>query len=62
VLRDVLNRWVSKEFAHEVYGVVLAPDGESVDTVATEQRREEVRRWRRDNATIRSAPSQEVSA
>lgn len=54
VLRDVRNRWVSLEFAHEVYGVVLTADGESVDERATEQRREEIRGWRRDNAKIRS--------
>jgi N-methylhydantoinase B len=62
VLRDVLNRWVSEEFAHDVYGVVLAADGESVDTAATERRREEIRRWRRDNAKQPSATTQEVSA
>lgn len=54
VLRDVLNRWVSVDFAHEVYGVVLEQGGESVDTNATERRREEILRWRRANATIRN--------
>ena len=60
VLRDVRNRWVSLEFAHEVYGVVLTGDGEAVDQQATEQRREEIRRWRRENAKIRS--TEEVTA
>jgi N-methylhydantoinase B len=55
VLRDVRNRWVSPEFAHDVYGVVLTRDGGAVDVGATEHRREEIRRWRRENAKIRSA-------
>jgi N-methylhydantoinase B len=54
VLRDVRNRWVSLEFAGEVYGVVLTGDGEAVDQQATDQRREEIRRWRRETAKIRS--------
>lgn len=55
VLRDVLNRWVSPEVAHDVYGVVLNADGEAVDADATKQRREDILRWRRENAKIRSA-------
>jgi len=61
VLRDVLNRWVSAEFAREVYGVVLTDDGESVDAPATEQRREEIRKWRRENATVRRPTPEEVT-
>lgn len=60
VLRDILNRWVSEEFAHDVYGVVLGSDGASVDAAATERRREEIRRWRRDNAKLPT--TQEVGA
>jgi N-methylhydantoinase B len=54
VLRDVLNRWVSPEFARDVYGVVLAADGESVDEEGTSRRREEILRWRRETATVRT--------
>jgi N-methylhydantoinase B len=53
VLRDVRNRWVSPEFAHDVYGVVLSADQQSVDATATERRREEIRTWRRENARVR---------
>jgi N-methylhydantoinase B len=62
VLRDVLNRWVSVEFAREVYGVVLSADGQAVDADATARRREEIRQWRRANARIRSRRSEEVYA
>jgi N-methylhydantoinase B len=51
VLRDVLNLWVSAEFANDIYGVVLGADGTSVDEAATAQRREELLQWRRDNAS-----------
>lgn len=51
VLRDVLNRWVSPDFARDIYGVVLAADGTSVDEGATARRREELLQWRKDNAT-----------
>lgn len=54
VLRDILNKWVSEEFAREVYGVVLAADTHSVDAAATEQRRLEIRDERRQMATRRS--------
>jgi N-methylhydantoinase B len=62
VLRDILNRWVSEEFAYEVYGVVLQPDKESVDLKATEQRREEIRTWRRQHAKTREPAREEVPA
>ncbi len=35
VLRDVRDGVVSREAAEEIYGVVLSPDGKSVDEVAT---------------------------
>jgi N-methylhydantoinase B len=62
VLRDVLNRWVSEEFAYEVYGVVLRPDKDSLDVEATEQRREEIRTWRRQHARRREPAREEVPA
>lgn len=39
VLHDVLEGWVSRERALEVYGVVLTESGEEVDVAATEARR-----------------------
>jgi N-methylhydantoinase B len=39
VLHDVLEGWVSRERALEVYGVVLTESGEAVDVAATEARR-----------------------
>ncbi|MBN8956510.1 MAG: hydantoinase B/oxoprolinase family protein [Rhizobiales bacterium] len=39
VLRDVRGGFVSRESAEANYGVVLTPDGRSVDTAATEKRR-----------------------
>jgi N-methylhydantoinase B len=39
VLRDVSGGFVSRESAETNYGVVLTPDGRSVDTAATEKRR-----------------------
>ena len=39
VLHDVLEGWVSRERAREVYGVVLSESGEDVDVAATEARR-----------------------
>jgi N-methylhydantoinase B len=39
VLHDVLEGWVSRERAREVYGVVLSESGEAVDVAATEARR-----------------------
>ncbi len=39
VLHDVLEGWVSRERALEVYGVVLTDSGEDVDVTATEARR-----------------------
>src|SRR5215212_1165885 len=61
VLRDVLNRWVSPEFAREVYGVVLTEDGESVDRPATERRREKILNWRRANAKLRRPATEEAT-
>jgi N-methylhydantoinase B len=61
VLRDILNRWVSEEFAYEVYGVVLEHDKETVDLEATERRREEIRSFRREHSqTPQLEPSGEV--
>jgi N-methylhydantoinase B len=42
VLRDVRDETVSVEAARNIYGVVLAADGKSVDKAATEQRRREL--------------------
>ena len=39
VLHDVLEGWVSRERAREVYGVMLSESGEAVDVAATEARR-----------------------
>ena len=39
VLHDVLEGWVSRERALEVYGVVLTNSGEEVDATATEAKR-----------------------
>jgi N-methylhydantoinase B len=51
VLTDVLERWVTPESAHAVYGVVLiddraASDGLAVDLAATDARRAELREQR----------------
>ncbi|MCW3031281.1 MAG: hypothetical protein JWM66_1414 [Solirubrobacterales bacterium] len=51
VLRDVLERWVTREAAREVYGVVLVDVGAgalqpSLDLVATDSLRDELRRRR----------------
>jgi N-methylhydantoinase B len=50
VLGDVLERWVTREAADAVYGVVLMPDGEAagfaLDHPATAQRRAELRQAR----------------
>jgi N-methylhydantoinase B len=47
VLKDVLERWVSAEAAHDVYGIVLVEDGAAggftVDEQASAQRRESLR-------------------
>lgn len=42
VLEDVLDEKVSPEQARRRYGVVLTPDGNGVDWIATEQRRAEL--------------------
>jgi N-methylhydantoinase B len=39
VFEDVLNGYVSREAASELYGVVLTQDGRAVDTQATRERR-----------------------
>jgi N-methylhydantoinase B len=44
VLADVLDGKVSAALAREAYGVVLAPDGGTVDEVATKECREALRR------------------
>ena len=50
VLEDVLDRWVSREAAHDVYGVVLTQDASrsqlSVDVQGTLARREMLLRQR----------------
>ena len=46
VLRDVLDRKVSREAARGAYGVVLAPDGARVDELATKECREALRQER----------------
>ncbi len=61
VLRDILNKWVSEEFAREVYGVVLGEDKRSIDVAGTEERRREIRDERRQMAT-RWSKAEEVLA
>jgi N-methylhydantoinase B len=46
VLLDVLDRKVSREVARDAYGIVLLPDGDSVDEAATKECREALRRER----------------
>jgi N-methylhydantoinase B len=51
VLGDVLERWVTREAAHDVYGVVLIDASEpaaglALDAAATATRREQLRRLR----------------
>ena len=43
---DVLDGKVSRESAHEVYGVVLSAEACTVDEVGTKERREGLRRQR----------------
>src|SRR5205085_10775838 len=46
VLADALDGKISREAAHEAYGVALAPDGRTVDEIRTKERREALRRQR----------------
>ena len=46
VLDDVLDGYVSADAAERLYGVVLGPDGDTVDDAATEARRTELRAGR----------------
>jgi N-methylhydantoinase B len=43
VRADVLDGKVSRQSAHDAYGVVLTPDGAAVDELATKERRESMR-------------------
>lgn len=47
VLDDVLDEYISREAAHEQYGVVLAADGMSVDEKATASRRARIKAERK---------------
>jgi N-methylhydantoinase B len=48
VLADVLDGKVARESARETYGVVLVADGDTVDDVATKERRAALRAKRGD--------------
>ncbi len=54
-LEDVRQQRYSPEYVRDVYGVVLAPDGESVDEAATEARRAQLRRERESGREPRPA-------
>jgi N-methylhydantoinase B len=43
VLADVRDDYVSANAAHELYGVVVTPDGRAVDVAATAARRAQMR-------------------
>jgi N-methylhydantoinase B len=43
VLRDVRDGTVSRHAARDIYGVVIADDGRSLDTAATERQRAALR-------------------
>jgi N-methylhydantoinase B len=60
VLKDVLNEFVSPANAHDLYGVVLAADGRSVDLPATEALRARIRAgrgWREAPYALREEPT-----
>jgi hypothetical protein len=46
VARDHLRGWVTRRTAEAIYGVVIEPDGKSIDLPATEARRREIREQR----------------
>ena len=55
VAQDVANGWVSSEWAHEGYGVVLTPDG-AVDGDATEELRTQRRESRKQGGAAPWTP------
>jgi N-methylhydantoinase B len=62
VLKDFRRGWVSREVAERIYGVIFASDGSSVDGVATESRRREIRDARKRDSQPISGKTSSVSA
>jgi N-methylhydantoinase B len=62
VLKDFGRGWVSLETAERVYGVILSSDRNSVDSAATERRRQEIRESRKQSAAPVSGKTSGLSA
>jgi hypothetical protein len=62
VLKDFGPGWVSREVAERIYGVILSSDGKTVDSAATEKRRQEIRESRRQAASPVSGKTSALSA
>jgi N-methylhydantoinase B len=57
VLRDFVRGWVTRDTAERIYGVVLDPDGKTIDAAATEARRREIRDQRRREKSVSGTQS-----
>ena len=61
VLRDVRRGWVSRRVAEEIYGVILKPKGNALDSEGTETRRAQIRDARKRESSPVSDPTRIAS-
>ena len=62
VLKDFRRGWVSRDVAERIYGVIFSSDGKSVDDVASESRRREIRDVRKRDGQAISGKTTSVAA
>lgn len=62
VLKDFRRGWVSRDVAERIYGVIFSSDGKSVDDVASESRRREIRDARKRDGQAISGKTTSVAA